>query len=538
MDFLKKKPLYILYFAAILFILFANNNRISIWDQDEGAYAGFSMEMLRTGNWLIPNFMWSDVHRKTPLHFWNIAISYKLFGINEFSVRLPSALAILCTLLFSFFAGRKLFKDDFSLLGTLVLCTSLLVPMLAKVSVTDATLLLFTTISAFSILFIIKQKSFKWTIIFWVSFALGLLTKGPPIVLFSGIFIFILLIFHSNRKNLIILHPWFFLPLACLPLFVWGYFAWQTDDGKFIQWMIDWYILKRIGGSVFGQSGPPGVHFIGLIVFFLPYFMFFPGTILNSFKSIFKNKDDHFLLAAWFISGWLFFELLPSKLPTYIIAAHVPLALLIGKRMLDLDNTNLRPAKGLVFIHFLLMSLLYLSLIIVPVILKLPSAARWGCGISGAICLVGLIIQLVYFKTKYFLAAIIGTNLLFLILIAGVILPGIDGLKNSSQRIGNYAKIHGVKNSKVYIANNHGHPPSLPFYLKINFNDVNEEYNMDILQAEFEKSSPCIIILNLDQKQQFIQKFKEAEYEEISSILIDRNQKASYYIFMNKAAQK
>ena len=73
---------FLLLFIALTFIWLFGNNWVSFWDQDEAAYAGFAKTMIETGNWLQPDFMWSEVHRKPPLHFWNIALSYKIFGIN------------------------------------------------------------------------------------------------------------------------------------------------------------------------------------------------------------------------------------------------------------------------------------------------------------------------------------------------------------------------------------------------------------------------------------------------------------------------
>lgn len=538
MKFLKERPVHIFILIIVLFVLFWNNNQISLWDQDEGAYAGFAKNMVETGNWLVPDFTWSEIHRKPPLHFWNIALSYQVFGINEFSVRFPSAMAILLTLIFTFYAGKKLFDQNTSLLGTLVLSTSFLVPFLAKVSVTDATLLFFTTVCAFAIIFVIKQRKFIWSIVFWISFSLALLTKGPPIIIFSVIFVFMLLVFHPNRKNLLILHPWFFFPIACLPLLTWGYLAWQTDNGKFITWMIDWYILRRVGGSVLGQSGPPGLHFLGLMLFFLPYLMFFPKTIGSSFKSIFKDKGDNLLLSSWLISGWLFFELLPSKLPTYIIAAHVPLALLIGKTMYQYQKENQRPAKTFTVIHFILLFTLYAGLIIVPFIIHLPSKFQWFCIIAGIISLTGLILQLVYYKKTGFIVTLLATNLLFMVLIVTLILPSVDSFKNASKLVGQYAGNYAIKESKIVIANQHGHPPSLPFYLGVNFKSVTEEYNPEHLFSFYESSDPYVLILNQEQKDLFIARYPHVEYKEISAIIIDRNQKAAYYIFMNAKARK
>src|SRR6478752_3145184 len=110
-----KKYFFLVLWLTIVLILFSGNQLISLWDQDEAAYAGFALNMLDSHNWIIPKFMWSEVHRKTPLHFWSIVLSYKLFGINEFSVRLPSSLMIFFTYVSIYMAGKPLFGDKVSI---------------------------------------------------------------------------------------------------------------------------------------------------------------------------------------------------------------------------------------------------------------------------------------------------------------------------------------------------------------------------------------------------------------------------------------
>ena len=77
----------ILVFVALTAIVFVNNGKISLWDQDEAAYAGFAKRMIETHNYIVPDFTWSEPHRKPPLHFWLIALSYKIFGVNTFALR-------------------------------------------------------------------------------------------------------------------------------------------------------------------------------------------------------------------------------------------------------------------------------------------------------------------------------------------------------------------------------------------------------------------------------------------------------------------
>ena len=54
-------------FLAFNLLLF--NHDISLWDDDEAAYAGFGQQTLASGDWVNPRSLWADIHRKPPLHF-------------------------------------------------------------------------------------------------------------------------------------------------------------------------------------------------------------------------------------------------------------------------------------------------------------------------------------------------------------------------------------------------------------------------------------------------------------------------------------
>jgi 4-amino-4-deoxy-L-arabinose transferase-like glycosyltransferase len=527
------------YFLILAFIVFANNGSVSLWDQDEAAYAGFAKGMMNSGNWLIPDFMWSEIHRKPPLHFWDIGISYQLFGINEFSVRFPSALFLLLTYIFIYVAGTPLFGKKMAFLGAVVLSTSLFIPSLAKVSVTDATLLFFSTVCAFALLHIMQERSLKWTLAFWAAFAMALLTKGPPVILFTAVFAILLFAFHPNRKNLFSMHPWIFLPLACVPIFWWAYLVYQKDGGVFISWMIDWYILKRVNSSVLGQTGPPGTHLFSIFVFFIPYFMFLPKALWNAISSAFrKEKGINFLLSAWFISGWFLYEWSPSKLPSYVIVAHVPFALLIAKEIISCLEEKRLPSKALVIGHLSLILIVFTALLIGPQFLEIPSAVKISFAIAAGLLIACTIFIAFHLRSSRFMNLVLGTNILFQILVWTFLLPSIDQLKNGSKVIADYVNKNAVDQSLVLIANKQGHPPSLPFYLSLNFSQVQEESNLDILLNTFQSKVPCVLILNKEQRDFSAKKFPDANFKEVRSMLTDRDENAHYYIAINKSGQK
>ncbi|MCG3165932.1 MAG: Undecaprenyl phosphate-alpha-4-amino-4-deoxy-L-arabinose arabinosyl transferase [Bacteroidia bacterium] len=522
-----------LYFCLLTVILFSGNTH-SLTDQDEAAYAGFAKQMIESGNWVTLEFMWSEVHRKPPLHFWNIALSYKVFGVNEFAVRFPAALFVWLTCLLVFVAGKRIAGPKTALLWVVVLSTSLLIPALGKISVTDSTLLFFTTACAFSFYFVLEERKWKWVLVFWVSFALALLTKGPPVVLFALGLAGLLLILHPKRRNLILFHPWLFLPLAVLPLLAWGYATTRYDNGKFIEWMIDWYILKRVGGSVFGQSGFPGMHLLMVVLFFIPWLLFLPQAFKELFTRFFKDKQEGLFFSAWFVAGWFIFELSPSKLPAYVVAAHVPLAFFIAR----FASEQKLPAKLWLIIHYLIAFSLFAALVAVPLIINVSAATKVLFVSVGVVLLAASISSLFVLRTKWFLPALISVAVLLQVGLWQVLVPATDAYKNITKQVADYATAHADKTSSVLIANGKNKPPSLPFYLGNTFKSIQDEYDFSVLLKYYYSDSACVFILNEKQNALFAQTVSEVVVKKTEPLQELKQAFPDYYIIIKPENEK
>src|SRR6516164_2523258 len=97
----------LLAFGAVLFL--PNLGGPSLWDIDEGNNAEAAREMWAAHNWIVPTFNFELRVDKPALLYWLQIGAYKLFGVNEFAARLPSALAALATVLLTYEFGRLLF---------------------------------------------------------------------------------------------------------------------------------------------------------------------------------------------------------------------------------------------------------------------------------------------------------------------------------------------------------------------------------------------------------------------------------------------
>ena len=98
----------------------------SLNEPDEGRYAEIAREMIETGDWLVPHFWYVPHFDKPPMTYWLVASSMKLFGQNEWAVRLPLALAALSGVLADWSLAKSLGGRRVANWSALILQSSLL----------------------------------------------------------------------------------------------------------------------------------------------------------------------------------------------------------------------------------------------------------------------------------------------------------------------------------------------------------------------------------------------------------------------------
>jgi len=461
--------------AAIFILLAANllvgNARTALWDQDEAAYAGFARNMLVEHNWVVPTHPYSQPHRKPPLFFWMLAASYALFGVNEFAARLPSVLAVVATGVAVWRGGRFLLGSHTASLAAIVLVSMLFVLNLGKIALTDAVLLLFQTLAALALLRAAVRPSLKDTLILWSAVAAGVLVKGPPILILTGAMFVFLLLFHPRRRNLLHLHPWFGLPLALLPLAIWLRLAWQADP-RYVLFLGYWYILRRAGGTTFGQAGPPGTYLALFFFLLLPWSGYLLAALRDAWRRLRCRQLSFVLLGAWLFGGWIVWELPLSKLPTYPLAAFPALAFLIAQQVRqDLAGPGRWSTHKSLRIGFRLLVAICLLTGGALLGLALWRAEPWAKAL--AFLPAAAIVATGWLATRYqqrgqpaaavrsmMLGGLVANLLVWLIVI-----PGFESQRAVSRRIAQTLASHCRRGSTVVGARRLA-VPSLPFYVE------------------------------------------------------------------------
>lgn len=311
-----------LLIPLILAGLLLGLDTVPLWDQDEAAYAGFAHQMRASGDWRLPSFAWSEVHRKPPLHFWMIAAAFELIGERMSAVRLPGLLSVLGSGALVAWWGAPVFGAQRARRAALILLTTLAM-VIGKIGLTDGPLMLAQTAAALALLNHLHTPKLRWCVALWIAAAAGMLLKGPPVLILVLGMGAILLLLHPDRSRLLL--PLLGLPLAAIPLLAWGWWAWSADGGETVRWMIDWYILSRAsGGTALGQTGPPGFYLLTMLLLLFPWTALLPSALVGMVQ---RRDREALLLAAWMAAGWWAYELIPSKLPSYVLGAYPAVAL-------------------------------------------------------------------------------------------------------------------------------------------------------------------------------------------------------------------
>jgi 4-amino-4-deoxy-L-arabinose transferase-like glycosyltransferase len=202
------------------------------WDF-ENRWAEVTRVMLLDGNYAIPKVngeVWAD---KPPLYFWlTLVFSWLAGQVNEWTMRLPSALSATASVLIFYLFAKKKFGGSIAFLSALVLETSLLTIDLARHIRADMLFSLWFTLSMFLLMEVIVFDSTRSRVIYgaWVCMALACMTKGPLGILLPGLVVSLYLLLSRSWSKIFALRPLagslLFLALT-VPWYV--FVIWKTE---------------------------------------------------------------------------------------------------------------------------------------------------------------------------------------------------------------------------------------------------------------------------------------------------------------------
>lgn len=332
--------------AAALGLYLLGNGQVALWDRDEPRYAQTSRQMLQSGDWVVPH-LYDKVRTAKPVFiYWCQAAAMATpLGDTAFAARLPSVVGMTLTLIVAAGCFWKWAGPRRTVWMTLILATSVLCIMSAKMSTTDAVLLLWITVAQLCLYQMLRGNS-SWAIVIAMSIAIGLagLTKGPVAL---GVMAMTLVAWagigwtlrggadrHSefvepsaSRRSIFPAVAKSVVGAAIVAAIVgpWLYLVHQRES-TFLGTSVSHDVFTRIVKPLEGHRGPPGFHLATIFGTFLPWSVLLPLALAMAWKRR-AAPLVRFCLAA-VVGPWLMFEIVQTKLPHYLLPVFPPLAFL------------------------------------------------------------------------------------------------------------------------------------------------------------------------------------------------------------------
>ena len=367
------RPLRLTLYALLGAILYLPGlGRPAFWEPDEGRYAEIAREMVVSGDYVTPRDDFELYFEKPPLVYWANAASIKIFGANEFAVRLPAALFSIGQIVITAALAEIMLGVYSGFFAARVLVLSPLFFGFARFATLDPALAFFLTAALGAFYIAARDDSFsrpsarRWMIISAAMLAMGTLAKGPIALLLGGA-IAVTWLAVERRLRQVAQMPLVWCGVIYAAIVLPWFIMMEARNPGFLRFFFIHEHLERYVSSSEHGWGP--WFFIPIVIGGMwPWIFFVPlgwsemrvsdtGSQSGPLPS--ERRADTTFLAIWFIVVFVFFSIPRSKLGSYILPAMPPLAIVAGyglARLRALEDASRRRLLAVIAIANLVLA--------------------------------------------------------------------------------------------------------------------------------------------------------------------------------------
>lgn len=320
-----------LILAGYLFV----TTRSTLWDRDEPRFSEATVEMVHSGDYLVPTFRGELRPDKPILIYWLMSLPVRLLGPTELACRFfaPVGAAVACLL--TYIMACQLSGTGAGLLSMIILATSPLLLMTGTAATTDAVLLAMIA-GSFAIFENGFRKGLRKIHVLGLALTFGgaLLTKGPVGLVVPILGMLVILAFArrlSWRWGGTLFISAF---LGSFIFLAWAIPANDATGGEFLRRGIGYHVVARTvrpidshGGNFFFTLP----FYIPVVIFaFFPWVLFLPGALSAVAGGRVGGTVGRSFLLGWMVSIFLLMSFVSTKLPHYILPIWPALALAVA----------------------------------------------------------------------------------------------------------------------------------------------------------------------------------------------------------------
>jgi 4-amino-4-deoxy-L-arabinose transferase-like glycosyltransferase len=324
----------------------------SLMDDVDAVQAQIARNMLSSGDWVTARIDGIIYLEKSPLIYWLIAISYKIFGAFDWAARIPVALSCVALAVLTAAFGTWAFGRRAGFYSGLAISTCVGLFLFTRILIPDVMLTATITLAMWAILRVLDEQETRprfWAFVLAASLGVGLLLKSAVALLFpAGAAVVYLLLTRQlfSGKMWRRLRPWSGLAIMLVIAAPWHVlaalrnppyfdFTMRSAPGEYHGFLWFYFINEQVLRFL-NLRYPRDYNTVPRLYFWLfhllwlfPWSVYFPAVAKLSFRPLDRAGRTRLLAACW--TGFLLaFFTFSTTQEYYSMPCYPALALLLG----------------------------------------------------------------------------------------------------------------------------------------------------------------------------------------------------------------
>src|SRR5437764_5265764 len=314
-------------------------------DRDEARFAQATKQMIESGDYIDIRFQ-DEVRYKKPVGiYWlqaGVVRAADALGVPQahstiWLYRVPALIGAIGAVLLTYWAALAFVTSRGAFLAGLMMATSLLLGIEARLAKTDA-MLLMCCVAAMGVMaraYLTQStgRDIPWghALVLWTALAAGILLKGPLILMVAGLAALALCIADRSARWLVRLRPLVGILWILLLVLPWFVAIMGRAGESFLTESLGHDLFAKVFKGQETHGAPPGYY---LLLFWVTFWPAAPLAAVAA-PAVWRHRREpplRFLLA-WVVPCWLVFELVVTKLPHYVLPLYPAIAILIAREI-------------------------------------------------------------------------------------------------------------------------------------------------------------------------------------------------------------
>jgi 4-amino-4-deoxy-L-arabinose transferase-like glycosyltransferase len=319
-------------------------------DRDESRFAQASKQMIETGDYVDIRFSTGTRYNKPVGIYWLQSAATKALGGGAhdriWTYRVPSLIGGYLAVLLLYSLARAFTRPETALAAAALLGASVLLIAETQIATTDAVLLA-ATLGAQAVLFRIylsardpARPSPSRLIILagWFALGVGVLDKGPVTLAVLALTALGISVWDRDWKWLKLTRAWEGFLVVAVVVLPWLIAISIHSHGAFYRQSLGHDFADKLVSGQESHGAPPGYYLLLATLTLWPAVLFVLPALLMAWRN--RALPAMRFLLAWAVTSWVMFEVVPTKLPHYILPAYPALILLAAVAIFEPSGTS------------------------------------------------------------------------------------------------------------------------------------------------------------------------------------------------------